>query len=79
MFKIIVISTKLLLPLNFTSINDAIGITLLGQEALAVLGKILIDGVARNHRIETSATAVCFRAQDSTKALGFFLARTKCS
>ena len=33
---------------NFVGINNSIGITLFGQESLAILREILIDSIARN-------------------------------
>ena len=57
----------------FIRINNAVGLTLFSQEALAILGKILIDSVASDERIETCATAVSFRTKDPSKSLSFFL------
>ena len=61
----------------FIRINNAVGVALLSQETLAVLGKILIDGVSCNYGLETCAAAICFRPEDSAQSLRLFLSRAE--
>ena len=48
---------------------DPIGIALLGEEQLAVVGELLLPGVARDEREEVSRPAVGLRAQNTAEAL----------
>jgi hypothetical protein len=59
--------------LESVSVQDFVRVTLLGQEALAVLGKVLIHGVSGDQRVEAGGSAICLWSQQAAKALGFFL------
>src|SRR5690554_3399634 len=53
---------------------DMIAVALLGQKELALIGIILLGGVAGDHAIEMRGISVGFGPQDAPEALGFFLA-----
>ena len=45
-------STALLDRVERVRVENRVAVALLGQKALAVLGEVLIDGVARNERVK---------------------------
>src|SRR2546429_4080419 len=47
--------------------------SLLGEEALAVRGVLLVDGVARDDRVEVGGATVGLRAQHPAEPLGLLL------
>src|SRR5687768_1844629 len=54
-------------------VDDRVGVALLGQEALAVRGVLLVEGVAADDAVEVGGPAVLLRAQDAAQALGLLL------
>src|ERR1700712_2787789 len=58
-------------------IHDAIGVALLGEEALPVLGEVGVDGVAADDRVEAGGPLVGLGAQQPAQPLGLLLARAE--
>ena len=54
-------------------VDDPIPVPLLGEEALAVLGKVGVYGVARDDGVEVRGAAIGLWAQYATESLCFFL------
>ncbi len=50
--------SRLRISLEVVRVDDFVAVALLGQEALAVLGKVLIDGVASDKSVKTCAATV---------------------
>ena len=48
---------------------DAVGVTLLGQEELALLAEGLLDGVARDQRVEARLVDALLRPEDAAETL----------
>ena len=58
-----------------SGVDDAVGVPLLGEEPLTVLGEVGIDGVAGDDGVEVGRTAVLLRPQDPAQPLGLLLTR----
>ena len=58
-------------------VDDGVGVALLGQEALAVGGVLLVGGVAGDDRVEVGLAAVLLGAHDPPEPLGLLLARAE--
>ena len=56
------------------SIDDAIGVSLLSKETLAILCELLVDSVSCHERVEARTPAIGLWAQDAPQALCLFLA-----
>ena len=59
---------------DVVGVDDPVGVALLGQEPLPVLGEVGVDGVARDDRVEPCGTLVRLGAQQPAEALGLLLA-----
>src|SRR5215204_1049872 len=59
-------------PLPF--VGNAIAISLLSEKELAMMGELLLFGVATHERIEVRPATIRFRSQHPTHALRFLLA-----
>ena len=62
---------------ELVGVEDRVAVALLGEEALAVLREVLVDGVARDERVEVGRQARLLRAQQAAEALGLLLARAE--
>lgn len=62
--------------LNVGCVQDRVGVALLGEETLAVLSEVLVDGVACDERVERRSEVLGLGAQQAAEALGLLLART---
>ena len=58
-------------------VEDRVAVALLGEEALAVLREVLVDGVAGDERVEVRGQPALLRAQQAAEALGLLLARAE--
>lgn len=56
-------------------VDDPVRVPLLGQEPLAVRREVLVDGVARDDRVEPRLVPVGLRPQDAPEPLRLLLAR----
>src|SRR5688572_2513678 len=56
-------------------VHDRVRVALLGEEALPVLREVLVDGVARDERVERRRDARLLRAQQAAESLRLLLAR----
>src|SRR5690554_5601202 len=54
-------------------IQDLVAVALLGEEPLAVLRELLVDGVAGDERVEVGRQPALLRPQEASQPLGFFL------
>src|SRR5699024_11434631 len=54
-------------------VHDRVRVALLGEEALAMGGVVLVLGVAHDHRVEVRGAAVGLGAQQATQSLGLLL------
>src|SRR5699024_6246846 len=52
---------------------DAVAVALLGEEAAALSGEVLIDGVGGDHGVEGRRALILLRTQDPPEPLGFLL------
>ena len=64
---------------DVVSIHDPVAVALFGQEALAVLGEVRINGVAGDDRVEVRSATIGLRAQYSTEALSLLLPGAECA
>src|SRR3954447_21599543 len=55
-------------------VHDPVGVALLGEEALTVLGELRVDGVAGDHRVEPGGLAGGLGAQQPAQPLRLLLA-----
>src|SRR5699024_4341156 len=53
---------------------DAVAVALLGEEAAALSGEVLIDGVGGDHGVEGRRALILLRTQDPPEPLGLLLA-----
>src|ERR1044072_2905584 len=58
-------------------VEDRVAVALLREEPLAVLREVLVDGVARDERVEVGREARLLGAQRATEALRLLLARAE--
>src|SRR5688500_14983479 len=56
-------------------VDDPVGVPLLGEEALPVLGEVGVDRVARHDGVEVSRAALGLGSQQPAQPLGLLLAR----
>ena len=56
-------------------VDDAVGVALLGEEALPVRGEVRVDGVAGDDGVEAGGTSVGLGPEHPAEALGLLLAR----
>src|ERR1700712_2787424 len=60
-------------PSQVGRIHDAVGVALLGEEALPVLGEVGVDGVAADDGVEARRLRLALRSQQATEALCLLL------
>src|SRR5262249_20183470 len=62
---------------DFGGVLDAVAVALLGEEELAVMGKLQLARVAGHERVKMGEVAVRLGTQDAAQTLRFLLARTE--
>ena len=60
-----------------TALDNLVGVSLLGEEQLAVHGEFLFLGILRDDAVEVRGTAVALGPEHAAETLGFFLAASE--
>src|SRR5699024_2271507 len=58
-------------------VEDVVAVSLFGEEPLAVLREVLIDGVAGDQRVEAGGVIALLRPQQPAEPLGLLLPRAE--